>query len=270
MLVPNRVALIGFPWIGAILAGCWISQAGWAQTVSPPKDGKVEQLQEVIQAELETMRKRAGWPGATAAIVLPDGQTLQIAAGVTDRDADTAMPVDGQMLVGSTGKLLVSTIALQLTGEGKLGLDDPVSRWLGQEPWFAAVPNADSMTVRQLMNHSSGLPRYIFVPEFLESIQSDPGRQWTVAQRMELLDGLEPVHPAGEGWAYSDTNYILLGAILEKVTGQTFYELADARLIQPLELRHTVPSDTPRLPDLVPGLLQQIHGMLQYLHIPVL
>jgi D-alanyl-D-alanine carboxypeptidase len=111
------------------------------------------------------------------------------------------------------GKTYVSAVALQLVHEKKIGLDDPISKYLGAEPWFKRLPNADRITVRQLMTHTSGLVRYELNPKFTADLTANPDKVWTPADRLAYLFDAQPPFAPGEGWEYSDTNYIVLGMI---------------------------------------------------------
>ncbi|HVH11732.1 MAG TPA: serine hydrolase domain-containing protein [Longimicrobium sp.] len=95
--------------------------------------------------------------------------------------------------------------------------------------------------------------RYEFDERFLADLVKDPYRTWTPADRAAYLVGATPPFAAGQGWEYSDTNYILLGAIIERVTGQPYYTEMRRRLLEPLGLRHTVPSDRPHIAGLSQG-----------------
>jgi D-alanyl-D-alanine carboxypeptidase len=157
------------------------------------------------------------------------------------------------MLTGSTGKTFFAALAMQLVGEGRLDLDAPIARYLGDEPWYDSLPNAPDVTVRMLMNHTSGIVRYELNPAFLEDITADPYREWTIRDRVRYVFPLEPPFAAGQGWTYSDTNYIILAAIMQGVVGDDIYGAIRRRVLEPLELQNTVPSDRPEVPGLVQG-----------------
>ncbi|HSI87489.1 MAG TPA: serine hydrolase domain-containing protein, partial [Pyrinomonadaceae bacterium] len=143
--------------------------------------------------------------------------------------------------------------ALQLVKEGKIGLDDKVSKYLGEEAWFERLPNASDITVRQLMNHTSGLVRYEFKEKFTKDLSANPDKAWRPEELVAYLFGEAPPFAAGEGWDYSDTNYIVLGMIIEKVTGKTFYDEAERRLIKPLKLNNTIPQKGREIKGLIQG-----------------
>src|SRR6185369_2154040 len=161
-------------------------------------------------------------------------------------------PTD-RMLQGSVGKTYVAAVAMQLVGEGKLDLDAKIERYLGREPWFGRLPNAHDITVRQLMRHTSGLVRYEFQPAATAALRANPFKEWAPEERLSyILDSKAPF-AAGQGWEYSDTNYIVLGMIIERLLGEPYYAAVRKRVLEPLALRNTLPSDRRALPGVVVG-----------------
>jgi D-alanyl-D-alanine carboxypeptidase len=189
----------------------------------------------------------------SAGIALPDGQVLSLATGLADTALRTPLGPDALLLAGSVGKTYVAAVALQLVAEGKLALDEPVSTYLGTEPWFSRLPNAAAITVRMLMNHTSGLVRYEFKPEFTRDLTANPDKVWRPAELVAYILDTEAPFPAGGGWDYSDTNYIVLGMIIERVAGATLNDEIARRLLRPLGLTRTVPSDRREIPGLAQG-----------------
>ena len=217
-----------------------------------------------MQARLEAL-VASGVPGATASVARHDGEGLlqvNLAAGLADRESGERMTPNARMLTGSVGKTFVAAVALQLAHEGRLGLDDPVSRHLGDEPWLARLPNAGGLTVRRLLNHTSGLVRYEFDPDFLAALAKDPLRAWTPEDELAFLLDQQAPFAAGEGWEYSDSNYVLLGLVLERAGGEPLDEQIARRLLRPLFLDDTSPSDGIELPGLVPGYAGAGNGFL--------
>ena len=216
-------------------------------------------LSEELQLALDAVVENDKLPGATLAIALPDGKQLSLASGFEDPELEKHMPVNGQMMVGSTGKTFVSAVALQLVTEGKIGLEDLASKYFADEDkeWFARLPNADSITVRSLLNHTSGIPRYVFSRDFLSDLRENPRKARSPRECVAVILDMKPIHAVGEGWGYSDTNYLILGMIIEKVTESTFYQEAQSRLLSPLELKKTIPTTQAKLPGLVQGHANQ-------------
>lgn len=210
-------------------------------------------LKAALQLKLDEWHKAGSFPGATLGVVLGNGESFGLAVGVSDREKKTPMKPADRMLAGSVGKTFAAATALQLIKEGKIGLDDKVEKYLGAEPWFSRLPNAKDITVRQLMNHTSGLVRYEFKEQFTKDLTANPEKTWQPAELVAYLLDEKPPFEAGKGWDYSDTNYIVLGMIIEKVTGRRFYDEANRRLLKPLKLTNTIPQDGPRLKDVVQG-----------------
>ena len=206
-----------------------------------------------VQAALDSIRAGGTFPGMSAGIALPDGQVLSLATGLADTALRTPLGPDALLLAGSVGKTYVAAVALQLVAEGKLALDEPVSTYLGTEPWFSRLPNAAAITVRMLMNHTSGLVRYEFKPEFTRDLTANPDKVWRPAELVAYILDTEAPFPAGGGWDYSDTNYIVLGMIIERVAGATLNDEIARRLLRPLGLARTVPSDRREIPGLAQG-----------------
>lgn len=210
-------------------------------------------LKKELQVKLDEWHKAGKFPGATVGVALANGEFFGLAVGYSDRDAKTPMKPTDRMLAGSVGKTFAAATALQLVKEGKIGLDDKIEIYLGKETWFARLPNSREITVRQLMNHSSGLVRYEFKDQFTKDLTANPDKIWKPAELVAYLLGEKPPFGAGKGWDYSDTNYIVLGMIMEKVTGQRFYDEASKRLIKKLRLANTIPQDGPRLKGVIQG-----------------
>jgi len=184
---------------------------------------------------------------------LADGAVLALATGLSDTALHRTMRPTDRMLAGSVGKMFFAALALQLVGEGRLDLDAPIARWLGDSPWFDSLPNARSITIRQLMQHTSGLVRYEFNPRFVADLRADPYRRYTPVDELRYLFGTDAAFAAGTGWDYSDTNYIVLAMVLERILGGTAYEAIQRRIIEPLGLGGTIPSDRPDLSGLAQG-----------------
>jgi D-alanyl-D-alanine carboxypeptidase len=210
-------------------------------------------LKQELQLKLDEWHRAGKFPGATLGVVLADGESFGLAVGYSDRDAKTAMRPSDRMLAGSVGKTFALATALQLVKQGKIGLDDKIEKYFGKEPWFDKLPNARDITVRQLMNHSSGLVRYEFKETFTNDLTANPMKVWTPEERLAYLFGEKAAFEPGKGWDYSDTNYIVLGMIIEKVTGKRFYDEANRRVIKPLKLTNTIPQEGPVMKGVVQG-----------------
>lgn len=147
------------------------------------------------------------------------------------------------LMQGSVGKTFVAAIAIMLIRDGKLKLDEKVSSYLGKYEWYSRIPNAYSITVRQIMNHTSGVMRYEFKPDFINDLKAKPKKAWKPEELLKYVLDEKASFAAGEGWEYSDTNYILLGMIIELLTGKKYYELVNEKLLKPFQLNDTRPTD---------------------------
>ena len=213
---------------------------------TPAPAGEEVSLVTELQATLDAFQKRYAFPGATAAIALPDGTVVTAATGLADVEAARPMTPDSRMLAASVGKTFVAATVLALESEGMLSRHDRVAAHLGDRSWFAALPNAGSMTIGQLLSHRAGLPDHVYMPAFREAFAARVAAgegAFTPEQILGFLAGAKPLFAAGEGWAYSDTGYILLGLVIEAVTSQTYYELVQTTFLAPLDLEDTTPSD---------------------------
>lgn len=210
-------------------------------------------LEAKLQARLDAFRASSSFPGATFGLATRGGLRLALATGAADRETKRALKPDDRMLAGSVGKTFFAALALSLVAEKKLALDDKLEKHLGAREWFARLPNAREITLRQLMNHSSGLVRYEFDERFLADLSAAPDKVWKPEELLAYLFDTEAPFAAGKGWDYSDTNYIALGMVIEELLDETAYAAIHARYLVPLELTGTVPSDSRAIARLVQG-----------------
>jgi D-alanyl-D-alanine carboxypeptidase len=235
------------------LAAGLLALSGWTVVAGQPAPASQAQLTGRIQSYLDEWRASAAFPGASVGIVLQDGTAFGVVTGVSDRSAGTPLGIDDLFLAGSTGKTFFAAVALQLIERGTLGLDAPISKYLGTRPWFPRLPNAQDITVRHLMTHTSGIVRYEMDPKFTSDLRAQPDKVWKPEEQIAYQFDAKPPFAAGQGWDYSDTNYIVLGMIVEGITGKPLYDEIRTRFLAPLKLTHVVPSTSRRIPGLIPG-----------------
>jgi len=113
------------------------------------------------------------------------------------------------------------------------------------------LPNGRDLTLRHLMNHTSGLPEYFEAKGCIDALRAAPDKVWKPAELVTYVLDAKPLFAPGQGWAYADTNYILVGMAVEQATGRTVYGEVQRRLLEPLKLTRTIPSDRRELPDLI-------------------
>jgi D-alanyl-D-alanine carboxypeptidase len=206
-----------------------------------------------LQKILDSLRSAGNFPGLSFAMVNQDNTSTAYTSGFNDKEKNILLKTSDRLLQGSVGKTYVSAIALRLIKEGKINLDEKVSVYLGGSEWYSKIPNATSITVRMLMNHTSGVMRYEFKEKFTGDLTNNPSKSWKPEELLSYILGEQGSFKAGEGWEYSDTNYILLGMIIEKVTGVKYYQLLQKTILQPLRLNNTLPSDKQNLEGLAQG-----------------
>ncbi len=204
-----------------------------AAAAGPDRSGPQRELDNVVSASAV---------GGLAEV--RDGHRLwRGTSGVAEVGTTREVPVDGRFRAGSVTKTFIATVVLQLVDEGELRLEDTVEKWLP-----GVVPNGDNITIRQLLNHTSGLYDFkdtLTPPEIL----AGRWKTWTATEMLERALAEPPtVEPPGKAFDYSNTNYILLGEIIEKATGESYGDEVKRRLIKPLRLTGTeMPGTSPRI-----------------------
>ncbi len=201
-------------------------------------------LRSVLQRDSDALLAQ-GAPGVLVELDTPRGD-VRVRSGHGDVAAGTPVPWDGRFRVGSYTKTFVAATLLQLVGEGRLALDDTVDRWL---PGVVRGSGNDgrAITVRQLLQHTSGLPDYLGGMLYLFDQQGFEQHRFdtvTQEQAVALAMTFPPEFPPGERWSYSNTNYVLAGMIIQRVTGNTWQHEVRQRVIRPLGLRDTTAPDT--------------------------
>ena len=215
--------------VAAVIA---LGAAGGAASAAPSK-GEAESLKSRAQGLVE-----AGYPAALAAVTDSKGESAGAAVGKGSLETGQAPPMDGEVRVGSNTKTFVAVVVMQMVQEGKVGLDEPIETYL---PGLVKGEGVDGskITVRQLLQHTSGLPdfeetlfgttdvfqyRYHYVTprDVLDSALSKPAQ-------------FEP----GTQWAYTNTNYVVLGMLVERVSQRPVGEQIDERIVKKLGLSHT-------------------------------
>jgi D-alanyl-D-alanine carboxypeptidase len=245
--------------VGAIVGQVRAQSASPSPAVSP----RVLRIAALSSAErrarlqhlLDAYHAEAPFPGGVLVASFSDESTIVVATGVADRDRGTLMVTDARMLAGSVGKMFFAALALQLVAEGRLKLDEPIATYLRGASWLPRLRNADRVTPRMLLNHTSGYSEEmsdcwdtLFVAR-----KREPLRPHEHLELLQCLFDTPPLFEPGARFHYSDVEYDLLATIEEAVTHATAYAEIQRRFLDPLGLRNTGPSDRPRLPELVPG-----------------
>jgi len=203
--------------------------AATAVTATPYRAaGRETQLQRALDRVVA-----AGVPGAVL-LVREGDRTIRLASGSENLKPRTPMRADDRFRVGSITKTFVATVVLQLVGERRLALEDTVERWLP-----GVVPNGKRITLHQLLNHTSGLFDYGGDRKFIAEAYRHPLKDWTPRQIVAVATAHKPRFAPGMGWSYSDTNYYVLGLIVEAATKHSLARELRDRIFTPLRLRAT-------------------------------
>ena len=196
-------------------------------TPTPDPDG-VPRHQ--LQATLSRLRAKLDIPGVSVAILWDDGRSWTGASGFRDVERGDPMTTDTAFALASVSKTLTAAVVLQLVDEGVLSLDQKVA------PLLPEFPMHPKVTVRGLLDHTSGLPDYFLNGKIDRPLQSDKDAAWSAEQAWEYVLPLRKRYDPNRIWYYSNTNYLLLGELVERVTGRTLSEQVRSRLLDPLAL----------------------------------
>jgi D-alanyl-D-alanine carboxypeptidase len=200
---------------------------GWSAPIAAASDGGHEELLSNI---LELHHAAGDFVGGRIALLEPDGTVTEVTAGTTSLDPGSG-PVDPDVPwnIGSATKTFVAVVVLQLADEGRIDLD------AGIERFFPDLPDAERITPRQLLQHTSGLGEYLDDP----TVRNDLQREWTPAELIAVAEAAGRFGEPGGPHHYANTNYIVLGEIIEQVTGNPWDEEVATRIAEPLGMTHT-------------------------------
>lgn len=201
---------------------------------SAPVDNRSEALENTLAQVADDIGVSAAIVGDNAAWFGASGTNLKTNTPIEPRD---------RFQIGSITKTFVATTVLQLVEAGKLRLEDTLNQRLPQE--VASLIPKGEITIRQLLNHTSGIPDYLRI---LLNDGVNLFREWQPAELVELIAGQSLHFTPGSSWQYSNTNYILLGMIVENVTGDAIANQIRTRILEPLDLDNTFVADTEAVP----------------------
>ncbi len=248
--------------LGILAASLWVMSsparaASTASTSKPP--GYVDRLRPLLLAKMQELSV----PGAMVYVNEPGQGSWTTALGTNNIASGVPMQVNSYMRIGSITKTMTATVILQLADRHKLGLDDPISNYLSH------VPNGRHITIRELLTMTSGLFSYTEDLEFeKQAWGTDPFKVWTPQELLAIAYKHPPYFPPGEGWHYNNTDYILLGLLIEQRTHLSLEQAFQQYLFEPLDMEQTsMPSRTSAaIPDphprgyslLLPGRTQPV------------
>lgn len=229
-----------------------IVSSGCTQPVTPPQPagGKAqnpppEETRAALQHTIDTGINAAGIPGAVVEIAAP-GWTWNSAAGnaspITGEKAQPGM----RFLIASVSKTFTSVAVQQLAEEKKLSLDDPIARWLPAD-LVEKIPNGRIITVRQLLDHTSGIADYEEISIILREYQ-DPDVPVTYQTAMWQGINASPLYPPGTNYTYSNVNYILLTLIIDNASGVPYEDYVTRNIFVPVGMNDTFIHETNHIP----------------------
>jgi len=194
-------------------------------------------MEQRLQAAVDQARGEGILPGAIVQVDTPEG-TYTLSTGTVGEGSTVAPEPDDRSRIGSLTKTMTATILLQLVEEGSVALDDLVAEHLDPSV-LAGLPNADTVTLLDLAHMTSGMEPYSLNDAFQADLFADPERAWTPAELLGYVSSTAKFTPPGSGWEYSNTNYILLGLVIEKVDQEPLTEVFQERLFGPLGMTDT-------------------------------
>lgn len=210
--------------------GAWYEFARSGEVYTDLDPALIDRLEAILE---QTVAYR-NTPGVAVYVHIPGKGMWMGARGLANVELGIPLVPHDRFRIASVTKTFVATVVLQLAQEGTLSLDDSVERWLPR-----LLPNGDQITIRQLLNHTSGLYDYLNDPAFDETVFRDPHRVWYPAELVRYAVQRGTYFAPGAGWFYSNTNYIVLGMIVERVSGQSLASNIRSRMLNPLKLKHT-------------------------------
>ncbi|HEX6470058.1 MAG TPA: serine hydrolase domain-containing protein, partial [Streptosporangiaceae bacterium] len=220
------------PRTGLIVTAVLVAMTGLAVAPDRPADAAATPA-----AQLDRLARKlvdAGAPGVIVRVDAGRGRPVEIAEQAPWTRPDHVLEPDDEFRMGSNTKTMMATLVLELVAEGRIALTDPVDKWLP-----GLVPGGEAITLRMLLDHTSGLFDYTEDAALLPSILGKDRRRWTSAELLAVGVRHDPLFAPGTRFFYSNTDYAAVGAVLERVTGAGLAELVRDRIARPLHLRHT-------------------------------
>jgi D-alanyl-D-alanine carboxypeptidase len=193
------------------------------------------------QANLQRLLDKAvahGFPGIALGLYQPECGATQLISGKANLTTGAPMVAQEHFRIASCSKVFLGVVVMQLVSEGKVSLSDPIAKYISQQD-AANIENADRATIRQLMNHTTGIYDY-FDDRFNEDAVAHPGKYYNLEEALKFAYGQPAAFsPPGSGYYYSNTDTILLAVMVEKVTQAPFTQALRQRIFNPLHLKNT-------------------------------
>jgi D-alanyl-D-alanine carboxypeptidase len=231
--VPRALSLLAVASILSgliLLSGCGDDET--TSTAAAPSGPLPESTQKELEAAVNDSFPKAAAPGAVIAVQTPEGRWIK-AVGVAKDKTDEPMEPGLHVRIGSVTKTFTGTALMRLAEKGELSLDDPISDYV------ADVPRGGKITLSQLADMTSGIQSYTKQDAFTDVLFNHPEKVWTPDEVLEIGIAEPPLFKPGTEFDYSNTNTVLLGLAIEKVTGETLGEVFSEQIFEPLGLTST-------------------------------
>lgn len=237
----RRFVMCALAFTAVAATNCWAAPAdagGRAAGCAPT--AKPRGTAAKIVGIAETARRELDLSAAMVRVTVGGHEVVTAAVG----DSTTGVPAttDMHFRIGAVGITYLNIVLLQLVDQGVVTLDDPIARW------YPSLPRAGKVTLRMLGSSTSGYPDYMSYPPFVARLYADPFQHWSEQELIDLALSRRPWYPPGTNWSYSHANFVILGRILERITGTPLGKLIRQRVLKPLGLSATVSASTSVIP----------------------
>jgi D-alanyl-D-alanine carboxypeptidase len=229
------VKTIRSKWTRGLLVAAMVLLVGGAQMASaaPPRGKEVARTVRALNGKYKLSATMFGvWIGGRP---LTTGALGEAQPGVPARTAD-------HFRIGNVTETFTTTLLLQYVEQGRVSLNDPLSKW------FPSLPGSHQVTLGMLARSTSGYAHYVTNPRFVKALYADPFKHWTPRQLINYGVSERRLFAPGTSWAFSDTNFVLLGEVLRRVGGRPLPQLLRAQIFDKLGLRHTANSTNSHMP----------------------
>ncbi|MDF2530312.1 MAG: (Serine-type) D-alanyl-D-alanine carboxypeptidase, partial [Gammaproteobacteria bacterium] len=210
-----------------------------------------DDLQTNLQQEAIGIQNQYGLHAIAISAYIPNGTKINVFNGSMTKSADQAINTNSQFPIGGITRTFTAALILQLEQQGKININDPLGKYI------TVYPNWSNITLKQLLNHTSGIYSYDEIAHWWFHLAFHPNQVWTLKQLTDIAYANQAYFEPGQGWRFTGTDYVLLGMVIEKVTGQSVGDLLAQQFIKPLNLTHTYYSTQPYTDA---QLAQIVHG----------
>lgn len=223
--------------IGGVSAAIVLPTVALAQQSGANK-GSRDTPSDPLEKFLHQYITHAGLPGGVVAIGYGEGRVRYAASGYASVRPETGMTDDRQFYIGSLTKMMTAVVTLQLASEQRIDLADPIGKYLPDE-YQGRIANADRATIRDLLRNSSGIPDYLDGEFFFELVGRDPQHGWRNVELLPLIADRDAYFAPGKSYAASNSNFILLGVMIEAVEGADIKAVFNRRIFEPARMLDT-------------------------------